>query len=85
MGLIMEKTRQRKVNYIGYAMGTTQIFYGLSQLESVYYGHYINKLIALAPCIYYYLMSYQEYVEDNVAYRNLGQCDRRSESVEPRG
>lgn len=53
MDLIMEKTGAAKVNYLGYSMGTTQMFYGLTHLEEVYYGRYMNKFVAIAPCVYF--------------------------------
>ena len=38
MDKIIEETGKPKVNYIGYSMGTTQMFYGLTQIEDTYYA-----------------------------------------------
>ena len=72
MDLIMQQTGKDKVNYIGYSMGTTQMFYGLTHIEGVYYGHYMNKFIALAPCIYLKSTTYEQYVDGYGEYRKLG-------------
>ena len=40
-----------RVTYIGYALGATQILYGLAHLEKEFYQDKINGAIALAPCI----------------------------------
>ena len=48
---IVEITAQPKVTYIGYDQGNTQIFYGLTQKPSL--ASRINKVIALAPCVFY--------------------------------
>ena len=49
---IKEVTKQEKVNYIGYSMGTTQMFYGLTQIEEDFYAANMAKFVALAPWIY---------------------------------
>ena len=72
MDMIMEQTGQPKVNYIGYSMGTSQMFYGLTHLDKSYYGRFLNKFIALAPCIYMETTSYQQYVDGYGEYRKLG-------------
>lgn len=72
LDLIMKETGQEKVNYIGYSMGTTQMFYGLTQREEDYYGQYLNKFIALAPCIYFEPTTYDDYVNGYGEYRKLG-------------
>ena len=72
MSLIMEKTGQRKVNYIGYAMGTTQMFYGLTHREEDFYADNMNKFVALAPCIYFEHTEYDQYVNGYGEYRKLG-------------
>ena len=41
----------QRVTYIGYALGATQILYGLAHKEQDYYKEMINGAIALAPCI----------------------------------
>ena len=69
---IQEITGQEKVNYIGYSMGTTQMFYGLTHIENVYYSHYMNKFVALAPCIYFEPTTYDDYVNGYGEYRKLG-------------
>jgi len=60
------------VNYIGYSMGTTQIFYGLTLIEESYYGKYMNKFVALAPCVYNEPTTYEEYEDGYGEYRKLG-------------
>jgi pimeloyl-ACP methyl ester carboxylesterase len=52
MDEIIRQTGQPKVNYIGYSMGTTQMFYGLTKREEDYYMDNMNKFIAIAPCVY---------------------------------
>ena len=41
------------MTYIGYDQGNTQIFYGLTQLQETFYARKLNKVIALAPCVFY--------------------------------
>ena len=53
-------------------MGTTQMFYGLTHKEDSYYGRYMNKFVALAPCIYFEETSYDHYVNSYGEYRKLG-------------
>ena len=72
MSLIKYKTGKPKVNYIGYSMGTTQMFYGLAQREEDFYADNMNKFIALAPCIYFESTDYDQYVNGYGEYRKLG-------------
>ena len=69
---IQEETQQSKVNYIGYSMGTTQMFYGLTQREEDFYAENLNKFIALAPCVYFEHTEYDQYVNGYGEYRKLG-------------
>ena len=70
---IIEKSPESsKVNYIGYSMGTTQMFYGLAHLESIFHKTKLNKFIALAPCIYLEHETYEQYEFGIGAYRELG-------------
>ena len=48
---VLEVTRQEKLTYIGYSRGTAQIFLALA-MDQDYYSTRINKVIALAPCMY---------------------------------
>ena len=41
----------RSVTYIGYDLGNTQLFYGLTQLENKYFKNYISSFVAMAPCV----------------------------------
>lgn len=72
MDLIMAESGASKVNYIGYSMGTTQMFYGLTHIEETYYSRSMNKFIALAPCIYFEPTTYDQYVDGYGEYRKLG-------------
>jgi hypothetical protein len=45
---ITNLTGKQKVAYIGHSQGTTQMFYGLSELES-YYKNKLSIFVALAP------------------------------------
>ena len=72
MDLILEKTAAAKVNYIGYLMGTTQMFHGLTQIEEDYYASHMNKFVALAPCIYFEPTTYDDYVNGYGGMRKLG-------------
>ena len=72
MDLIMQQTGAPKVTYIGYSMGTSQMFYGLTQLEQTYYGKYMEKFIAIAPCVYVEPVTYEEYQNGYGKWRELG-------------
>ena len=48
------------------------MFYGLTQLEDDYFGQFMNKFIALSPCVYYQNTQYYEYVERYEKMRELG-------------
>ena len=72
INIILETTGAEKVNYIGYSMGTSQMFYGLTQIEDSYYSKYLNKFVAIAPCIYLETISYDDYVNGYGEYRKLG-------------
>lgn len=50
---IVEVTSKPKVTYIGYSQGSFTMFYGLAEMEDDYFGSKVNKVIALAPCVYY--------------------------------
>ena len=43
---VIEVSGKPKVNYIGYSMGSTQMFYGLTQIEDSYYANRMNKFVA---------------------------------------
>ena len=49
---ILEITEAPKVTYIGYGQGNTQIFYGLTQRQDDFYLTKLDKVIALAPCVF---------------------------------
>ena len=70
--LIIQKTGKPKVTYLGYSMGTTQMFFGLTQLQHDYYADKLHKFIALAPCIYLNERTYNDYTYGIGALRNLG-------------
>ena len=70
--LIISKTGWSKVTYLGYSMGTTQMFFGLTQLQHDYYADKLHKFIALAPCIYLNERGYNDYTYGIGALRNLG-------------
>ena len=53
-------------------MGTSSMFYGLTQIEEEYYGHFMNKFIGLAPCIYLEPIQHYEYVDGIDKMRKLG-------------
>ena len=53
-------------------MGTSQMFYGLTQIEDSYYSQYLNKFVAIAPCVYLETISYDDYVNGYGEYRKLG-------------
>lgn len=54
-------------------MGTTQIFYGLTQIEEDFYADNMNKFVALAPCVYFEHTTYDKYVHNGyVEFRKLG-------------
>ena len=72
MDKIIEVTGKPKVNYIGYSMGTTQMFYGLTQIEDTYYAQHMNKFVALAPCIYFEPYTFMKYEFGYGAFRELG-------------
>ena len=72
MNKIIEVSGKPKVNYIGYSMGTTQMFYGLTQIEDEYYKDHMNKFVALAPCIYFEPWTFMEYEFGYGAFRELG-------------
>ena len=69
---IQEVTGKPKVNYIGYSMGTTQMFYGLTQVEEEFYADNMNKFVALAPCVWFEHRDYDYYTGGYGEYRKLG-------------
>jgi len=72
MDKIIEVSGKPKINYIGYSMGTTQMFYGLTQIEDTYYAQHMNKFVALAPCIYFEPYTFMHYEFGYGAFRELG-------------
>ena len=48
---VLQITGKEKLTYIGYSRGTAQVFLALAMDEDVYVDK-INKVIALAPCMY---------------------------------
>jgi len=48
LNYITNLTKVPKVTYIGHSQGTTQMFYGLSELQS-YYASKVNLFVALGP------------------------------------
>ena len=50
---ITEKTGRDKVNLIGFEMGSSPIFYGLSTTDEldIPWKEKINKFVALSPCL----------------------------------
>ena len=48
------------------------MFYGLTQLEQTYYGKYMEKFIAIAPCVYVEPVTYEEYQNGYGKWRELG-------------
>lgn len=70
--MIELKTGAPKVTYIGYSMGTTQMFFGLLQMQDTFYGEKLHKFVALAPCIYLNERSFNDYQYGIGALRNLG-------------
>ena len=53
-------------------MGTTQMFYALTQREEDYFVDHMNKFVALAPCVYLEETSYQAYHDGIGYFRQLG-------------
>ena len=51
MNKVLEVTRKESLTYIGYSRGTAQVFLALA-LDQDYYADKIDKVIALAPCMY---------------------------------
>lgn len=48
---IKDVTGSSKVSYVGFSMGTTQMFYGLAKPElQKFYSESLNLFVALAPC-----------------------------------
>ena len=47
---VREKTRAKKITYIGHSQGTTQMFYGLST-NCDFWTERINLFVALAPVV----------------------------------
>ena len=48
------------------------MFYGLTQIEEVYYGIHLNNFVAIAPCIYMEPKTYDQYVTSYGVFRKLG-------------
>ena len=70
---IIEITDQPKVTYIGYDQGNTQIFYGLTQIQDTFYSRKLNKVIALAPCVYHDVIGSPRTYQSNIGgVRDLG-------------
>lgn len=60
--------------YIGYDLGNTQMFYGLTQLEDFYFNSYISSFVALAPCVLPQTQAggFLSYEQSVGGYRDLG-------------
>lgn len=58
---ITEVSAQPKVTYVGYSQGTTQMIYGLTQLEDTYFTNVLNKAIFLAPCLFTTTTGFEAY------------------------
>ena len=48
--MIKKEAGVDKIYYIGYSLGTTQMFYGLAHEEATGFADSLHKVIALAPC-----------------------------------
>ena len=48
--MVKEAAGVEKIFYIGYSLGTAQMFYALAHLEDEFFADSIYKYIALAPC-----------------------------------
>ena len=49
---ILKETRERKLDYIGYGRGNTQMLYGMVK-KSGYFSTRIKTFIVLGPALYY--------------------------------
>ena len=49
---VLEVTGAEKLKYIGYSLGTMQMFLGLAAMEEEYFADRVSKVIAQAPCMY---------------------------------
>ena len=48
--MIKKEAGVDKIFYVGYSMGTVQMFYGLAHKEESFFADSLHKVIALAPC-----------------------------------
>ena len=68
---IVEITDQPKVTHIGYEQGNTQVLYGLAKEKD--YSRKLNKIIALAPCLYQKVQGLVTPYEDGIGgFRSRG-------------
>ena len=49
---VLEVTGKEKLTYIGYSLGTMQMFLGLAVMQDEYFADKVNKVVAMAPCMY---------------------------------
>ena len=45
-------TGAEKVTYVGHSQGNASMFYGLAKREAEYFSHVLNRVVALAPCVF---------------------------------
>jgi hypothetical protein len=50
ISFIRQLTGVKKVTFLGYGHGNTQMFYGLAIREKEFYAINVDKIIALGPC-----------------------------------
>ena len=67
MDKIYEVTN-RKMTYVGYGEGTSQLFYGLTQREETYFADKLDKAILLAPCLFVTSLGVENYQETFPVY-----------------
>ena len=54
-------TTGKKMTYVGYGEGTTQLLYGLTQSEDSYFAEKLDKAVLLAPCVYATTLGLENY------------------------
>lgn len=79
---ILKVTGKSKLTYIGYSLGTSQMFYGLSKLHNSYYADRLNSFVALAPCLKGAVGTRDDYLDAYLPTHQLGVYALGSENWE---
>lgn len=66
---VVEVSQNDKITYVGFSMGTSQMFYGLTQKEESYFASKVEKAIMMAPCVFTTTLGLDNYKQVYPVYR----------------